>query len=256
VPHTWFKHFYILSTCCSIFWGFQRYIDGTVFQYLEDYVSLSRPSPITDLQQLCLWSLVFSQSIRRLYESYAYAKPSKSSMWIGHWIMGLGFYFLINIAIWVESIPESSNMDPQQHSTSWILQAPIVFTVAFVSYCMYRQNSLHHYLFTLPPGPDYELPSKDEFEATIAPHYGYEVSIYGGIAVLGSLMRSSTFALSIKINWTLILAYLFVYVNLHTTAKGTRDWYFRKWGPKAIENKSLMISTSYFTTADALAKHQ
>jgi 3-oxo-5-alpha-steroid 4-dehydrogenase 3 len=195
---------------------------------------------------------MLAQSLRRLYESYAYAKPSTSSMWIGHWLMGLGFYFLINIAIWIEPVPGFDSptiVRVQSAPLSWMLNLPWILTSLYVLYHMLRQNALHYYLSTLPPGPHYVLPIRDEFASTIAPHYGHEISIYWGIAVLGSFALPSPFILYMSINWTLAFASLFVCVNLWTTAKGTRDWYFRKWGPKAIKDKTMMITTSWFTTS-------
>jgi hypothetical protein len=57
------------------------------------------------------WLLLLVQGLRRLYESLAYVKiqqggtlrmERKSTMWVGHWIMGLLFYATVNVAFWVE----------------------------------------------------------------------------------------------------------------------------------------------------------
>jgi len=205
--------------------------------------STSKANAGLTLEQIVVsWALVFAQSVRRLYESYAYSKSSSSSMWIGHWIMGLGFYFLINIALWVEGIPaieEFHTIGPKMSMTR-LAWAATVLQIWFVAYHMYRQNRLHYYLSTLPAAPNYELPTKDEFKTIVSPHYGHEISIYHGLAVIGSLNQSI-----IQLNWTLILGYLFVYVNLRTTAKGTKAWYATKFGDKAVRNKSLMLTKTY-----------
>jgi 3-oxo-5-alpha-steroid 4-dehydrogenase 3 len=60
-------------------------------------------------QLVVLWLVMLIQGSRRLYEAFAYAKPSRSTMWIGHWLMGLGFYLFINIAIWIEGVGSSAS---------------------------------------------------------------------------------------------------------------------------------------------------
>jgi 3-oxo-5-alpha-steroid 4-dehydrogenase 3 len=57
------------------------------------------------LQQVILcWTLMASQGARRLYESITLKKPSESKMWFVHWILGLVYYIMMGIAIWVEGI--------------------------------------------------------------------------------------------------------------------------------------------------------
>lgn len=46
--------------------------------------------------------LMVIQAGRRLYESTAYTKPSSSSMWVIHWLVGICFYLGITVAVWIE----------------------------------------------------------------------------------------------------------------------------------------------------------
>lgn len=57
-------------------------------------------------QVLLCTTLMLIQGGRRLYESFALAKPSSSRMWVVHWLLGLCFYTGITIAVWVEGSGE------------------------------------------------------------------------------------------------------------------------------------------------------
>jgi 3-oxo-5-alpha-steroid 4-dehydrogenase 3 len=108
VPHSWFKHFYLLSVLSSFFWGYQLWSRGAFYRLVADYVSDHR-YPMMKIDQLVvLWVVMLLQGSRRLYESYAYERSSRSTMWIGHWLMGLGFYLFINISIWIEGVGSSA----------------------------------------------------------------------------------------------------------------------------------------------------
>jgi len=71
---------------------------------LAERVSDSRNPYMRMEHVLILWTLMVMQEGRRLWESFKFAKVSKSTMWIGHYLMGHGFYMLINIAIWIEIV--------------------------------------------------------------------------------------------------------------------------------------------------------
>lgn len=46
--------------------------------------------------------MVLMQAGRRVYEHAAMIKPSRSTMWWVHWVLGLGFYSFLSVAVWVE----------------------------------------------------------------------------------------------------------------------------------------------------------
>lgn len=98
VPHGWFTHFYVCSTVCSAYWlvcsknlfhcyhaGFRQNMFGS-----WEYRTL-----------ICM-VLLQVQGLRRLYECVVIAKSSKSRMWIGHYFIGVAFYLVTNVAIWIE----------------------------------------------------------------------------------------------------------------------------------------------------------
>lgn len=242
VPHAWFKHFYILSVSCSLFWGYQLWTRGYVYRKLASTLGNNSTNAFVEQEKLTiLWTLMLLQGSRRLYESFAYAKPSRSTMWIGHYIMGLGFYFLYTLAIAIEGVSTLSKDDPL-HCGPIELLTLLIQTICCL-FCMYRQNVLHHYLHTLPSSPNYQIPSKDEFQSAICPHYGYEICIYWLMAFMSTVWGKESY-LS-QPNYTLFAAYTFVLVNLRTTALGTRDWSRQRFGEKAIKGKALWGADPY-----------
>lgn len=53
-------------------------------------------------QIFLLWSFMLLQGIRRLLESMFVTKTSASKMWIVHYVLGIGFYMIMGVAIWIE----------------------------------------------------------------------------------------------------------------------------------------------------------
>jgi 3-oxo-5-alpha-steroid 4-dehydrogenase 3 len=257
VPHAWFKHFYVLSTLSTIFWGYQLWARGWFYRLIATKVSENREAFMMVDQIVMLWFVILLQGSRRLYESIVYAKPSLSTMWIGHWIMGMGFYFFVNIAIWIEAVRKSTPFSksgasiptkpltatlrvvdrigtieyPYQHPFRFLVGLIVLLHITFFSI---EQNRIHYYLSTLPSGPQYKVPMQRPFKEAICPHYGEEISIYHSLIILAAGYPQQ--------NWTLLFAYAFVYVNLRVTAKGTREWYHQKFGADAVTGKNLMFS--------------
>lgn len=84
----------------------------------------------------------------------------------------------------------------------------------------------------------YRLPEHPAFSSLIAPHYTAECLIYLSLAVLAAPQGA-------WLNWTLTCALVFVAVNLGITANGTKEWYQRRFGPKAVEGKWRLIPAVY-----------
>lgn len=59
-------------------------------------------------QVIWAWSLMSVQGIRRFLESLADAKASTSQMFLAHWLLGLAFYLLMGVAIWIEGAGEDT----------------------------------------------------------------------------------------------------------------------------------------------------
>ena len=104
IPHSWFTHFYVLSVCCSVFWAVQYLGSGALMEIItRQQISAEGPrSSMSSSQVVLAWFLMTLQGCRRVYECYAVMKPSPSRMLIFHWFLGIGFYSVTSIAIWVE----------------------------------------------------------------------------------------------------------------------------------------------------------
>jgi 3-oxo-5-alpha-steroid 4-dehydrogenase 3 len=111
VPHNYFLHFYVVSVSSSLFWGQELVRRGPAFMAIASRVdTLEHTRSMTFGQLILCWCLMTLQGTRRLWESIALTKPSESKMWFVHWILGIGFYILMGISIWVEGI----RMKPSQ----------------------------------------------------------------------------------------------------------------------------------------------
>lgn len=106
VPHSWFTHFYLASVASSIFWAWQILSRGVAFQILVrlHLESGSRIPSANTSQAALAWLLMAVQGVRRLYECINLSKPSTSKMAGPAWILGLSFYVVIGMAIWIEAI--------------------------------------------------------------------------------------------------------------------------------------------------------
>lgn len=107
VPHAYFTHFYICSTICSAIW---LYLHAQDFEYVRHNISL----PVLlgwQARSLLALLLLQIQGLRRLYECLIVAKSSQSRMWVGHYVIGLGFYLVTNFAIWFEPGKSETRLD-------------------------------------------------------------------------------------------------------------------------------------------------
>lgn len=102
VPHTWFLHYYLASVASSIFWAIQILSHGKVFRFFASYSQQS--SEMTVNQVFLAWLFMAVQGVRRVYECITLTKPSQSKMWIGIWLVGIAYYLVIGISVWIEGI--------------------------------------------------------------------------------------------------------------------------------------------------------
>lgn len=273
VPHSWFSAFYIVSVACSVFWVAQYFTDGAILrlvassqakaQTAESQQQQQQPPSSATLEQVALgWLLMLLQGSRRVFEHVMVIKPSKSTMWVVHWVLGLLFYVTINVTVWVEgssmrilvSFPGQINpipvlvgllediladrstdaiMDPRARHTDddaharWKMAAALpVFLFAWVN-----QYRCHKHLAGLKK---YSLPEGGMFRHYVCPHYTCECLLYLSMAV-ATAPRGQWW------NQTLLCAVVFVVVNLGVTAAGTRKWYADKFGAESVANKWNMI---------------
>lgn len=105
VPHSWFFTYYVFYILCAEAWAVQYFMDGPYLLGLlaSRQVETTPNAPtVTGSQIIILWTMMFVQAARRLYECFVVMKPSKSTMWFVHWVLGLGYYFGVSVAIWIE----------------------------------------------------------------------------------------------------------------------------------------------------------
>jgi 3-oxo-5-alpha-steroid 4-dehydrogenase 3 len=105
VPHSWFAYFYVLSVACSAFWLLQYLLDGEMLRFLAAQQQDQQPqdASATFSQSALGWLMMTAQAGRRVFEHAFVIKPSRgSSMWVVHWVLGLGFYVVMSVAVWIE----------------------------------------------------------------------------------------------------------------------------------------------------------
>lgn len=109
IPHSWFFTFYLVYIQCALFWAVQLTSGGLVLRSIAHWQTAhGTPTPVSYNQVTVAWCLMLVQAARRLYESWAFAKPSKSTMWLVHWLLGQFFYLGISVAVWIEGSGMSS----------------------------------------------------------------------------------------------------------------------------------------------------
>lgn len=116
VPHAWFTYFYVVSVASSIFWAHQILTRGFALRVLVSLHVQAPPSsdenfPSSEMsinQAVLAWLFMAIQGIRRLYESITLAKPSQAKMWVGLWLIGVAYYIVMGIAVWIEGLGECS----------------------------------------------------------------------------------------------------------------------------------------------------
>lgn len=103
VSHALFFTFYATYLISAVFWAVQYLQNGTL---LHDWAfrqaTSASPSSMASGQITIAWFLMILQATRRLWECYFVMKPSKSTMWFVHWVLGLAYYWGVSVAIWIE----------------------------------------------------------------------------------------------------------------------------------------------------------
>ena len=266
VPHGYFKHLYILSVLSSVFWAVQILNKGNILRSVAGMMDSNGSAKSMSMNQIfLLWSFLLLQGIRRLFESVFVMKPSASKMWIVHYVLGLGFYMIMGITVWIEGAGMSSRLGltqilNQQDSmlpdtlinflnsgTLLATKAPLqdlslsapskrtlLCTPLFIL-ASGIQYDCHAYLASLPK---YTLPEHPMFQLIICPHYFAECVIYISLAILGAPEGA-------WVNKTLCSALLFVIANLGVTASTSKEWYAQKFGKDKVAERWKMIPFVY-----------
>ncbi|KAK3953543.1 hypothetical protein QBC32DRAFT_369310 [Pseudoneurospora amorphoporcata] len=224
VPHSWFITFYVASVACSLLWLWQFAVDGGLLrvvassQFTQAQASpaeggggAASDSSVTAGQVGLAWTMMFLQGSRRLYEDSLVHGKSKSTMWIVHWVLGLSYYLVTGVAVWVEG-SGATNYGMPLFKT--------LVAIAMFLYASVNQYSCHIHLAGLKK---YSLPELGLFRYLICPHYFCECLVYLSLAIVAAPKGE-------LLNKTLLCALAFVVVNLGVTASGTRKWATVKHG--------------------------
>ncbi|KAI5868017.1 hypothetical protein GGS23DRAFT_7372 [Durotheca rogersii] len=248
VPHSWFRHFYVLSLSGSAFWAVQFLCRGRALEFVVEHEAKTGRPSMSVSQVILVWFLMSLQGARRLYESVVLVRPSPSKMWVIHWLLGLAFYLCMSVSIWVEGsgkcysgvlfvgILINNRVGSIQASDPWsfniktlpfnaIIGVPLFLASSFTQY------RCHSYLFRLKK---YSLPEDGLFAYLVCPHYTCECVLYLVLATVAAPTGQ-------LYNRTLACASLFVFVNLGVTAHGTKRWYGEKFGREKVLRKWRMI---------------
>lgn len=111
IPHSWFGGFYMVSVACSVFWLVQYVTDGRILHFFTTRQASASAPGMEPGQVVLLWSMMFLQGGRRLFESLVLVKPgSKSTMWIVHWLLGNVFYIVMSLSVWIEGSGKTSHV--------------------------------------------------------------------------------------------------------------------------------------------------
>ncbi|QIW95641.1 hypothetical protein AMS68_001159 [Peltaster fructicola] len=240
VPHSWFTSFYAVSVGLSLLWVSVLPLRS----HLRDVYLLDHRRPSMSITRTKLaWFLMLCQGVRRLAECLLLSEPSKSTMWAGHWLVGLFFYVGMSVAIWIEGVPALLKHEFSVHDLEIAfpdLQASIFLLLFLLASGI--QHDCHAYLASLKKKSynpktsttDYRFPDFPAFSICLTPHYLMECLIY--LSLAGLAAPAGQWA-----NATILCALAFVVTNLGVTAVGTRRWYARKFGKDAVKGRAAMI---------------
>ncbi len=104
VPHSWFATFYVVYISFAAFWAVQYIQDGRLLGGIASRQAATASRPSMPLGQVWIAStLMWLQATRRLYEHLVVIRASRSKMWFVHWLLGLSFYIVMSISVWIEA---------------------------------------------------------------------------------------------------------------------------------------------------------
>ncbi|PHH80344.1 hypothetical protein CDD82_1816 [Ophiocordyceps australis] len=234
VPHSWFLSYYVLSVTSSAFWAWQFWRRGSLMTAMAQAQVRLEPQAMHHYQQLphviLAWAMLSIQGCRRLYECLFVSKLGSSPMLVLHWLLGLAFYSLAGVSVWIQG--SGAILEPWQSSSpNALLTWRVPLALALFAAATLKQNECHGHLASLKK---YTLPNKGLFSRLVCPHYTCECVIYLAIA----LMAAPAGAL---FNRCVLSCLLFTIVNLGLTAHDTKQWYAQKFGAQQVANKWIMI---------------
>lgn len=165
VPHEFFSHIYVLSTALAAFnvYFFHRY--------------------------LIVW-LVLLHSLRRLAESIKITNwGEKSKIHITHYLVGIWFYFFLNISIMLQLL--------KAYETFTVKSSSLITLIAVVSFALASYDQLQNHIH-LSKLQKYSLPTRGLFKLVACAHYLDELIIYISLALAD---RNTNIALLQSVIW-------------------------------------------------------
>ncbi|KAH8803262.1 3-oxo-5-alpha-steroid 4-dehydrogenase-like protein [Xylogone sp. PMI_703] len=232
IPHSWFIHYYVISVLSSIFWGIQIFTQGQILRFIAYYSA--KPTTMTGNQIVLAWSLMAIQGFRRLYECLILTKPSQSSMWIGLWLAGIGYYLCMGISVWIEGTLLIKERIPNLLQVSMpSLKTCIAIAVFMIASGI--QYDCHVYLASLKK---YTLPNRGLFRSIICPHYTMECLIYISIAIISAPPDQ-------YMNHSVLVGLIFVVTNLAITADASLKWSIERFGREKMGRRWRMVPYVY-----------
>ncbi|CAP68480.1 uncharacterized protein PODANS_7_2130 [Podospora anserina S mat+] len=232
VPHSWFAIFYVVSVAWSVFWLGQFLSGGQVIKFIaeQEMEYGGNGKGMGSVQVLAGWAMMFLQGARRTCEHlFVVRASSTSTMWVVHWVLGLGFYLGVGVGVGVGGADAILNRRTLELSREEMVKLGVAVPVFF--YAWVNQYKSHKHLAGLKK---YSLPTEGLFRWFVCAHYTCECLLYLSMAV-------ATAPEGVWFNRTLVCALAFVVVNLGVTASGTRRWYEEKFGKGAVEGRWNMI---------------
>lgn len=265
VPKRWFSHFYVFATLWTIYLSLDLYwfTLGTGGKY-QPYLSLlsllqwlgiiavdpscPRTNLLAVLSPSVQWSMLayLIHTMRRWYETWYIERPSPTArINIGHYIIGITFYAAMAPAIWIDSVERTLSWNQPSRSgisQEWPNTGKAQFSVglAFFLWASWHQHQCHRILANLrvpassspsskqTDSQEYKVPFGDWFQYFVTPHYSAEMLLYLGLY----LMVSSSLVVTPTTCPTLLIALVWVVVNLGIVSRETDAWYKTRFGPE------------------------
>lgn len=225
VPKSFFLHFYIIYALSIV-------VSIISLLYLPIYLENLKPNSFYQLllQDLTnkklsydeyknlhiILTLISIQSIRRLFESIFVTKFSPSSkINISHYLVGHSFYILITLTTFLGLLPYYFEGYKYSLIVPTTLDKVLVMIFLILSFAQFRCHLLLSKLVK------YSVP---DFKLVSCPHYFLEILLYLIVLIFSlKLGRVSSIQLQYLIAW------LFVLVNLSTSALDSYNYYSSKY---------------------------
>jgi 3-oxo-5-alpha-steroid 4-dehydrogenase 3 len=176
--------------------------------------------------------LLMIQTSRRFAECLFIQNNSNSTMHVGHYLVGLSFYIVTSLAVWIDFGLE------KRVDWNWTREVRITLGIVLFVWASRRQYQSHVLLANLRSQRQnplqsrvYSLPRGGPFSKTLFPHYSSEMLIYTAIFIIAPSM-------------TTLLLLVWTIANLTVSAHQGMNWYREKFGVK-VNGLSRLIPGVY-----------